>query len=98
MDRMAKKLFFFMKNDPYEDRNGFAPFVPRGDTSAYGPGIIPSFGNMLAECVEDHNSELSELLDQSVWAVAGDTDEDNSPSGYGWRMEERVCAGHRLGK
>ena len=53
-------------------QNGLAP---RGDSNASGSWILPSLGEMLVECVEDHNREVS---DRRMWAVSGDNDDDNS--------------------
>ena len=53
--------------------------APRGDTNALGSEIVPSFGDMLVECVDDHNNEVWEHVDWSMWAVSGDNDDDNPP-------------------
>ena len=50
-------------------KNGLAL---RGDSNA---GINPSFGDMVVECVDDHNSEVS---DWRMRALQGDTDDDKS--------------------
>ena len=53
-------------------------------------GSNPSFGEMLFECVDDHNNDVP---DWRMWAVSGDTDDDNSlvTIGFGRCMEELVC-------
>ena len=33
-----------------------------GDSNAWGSGIIPSFGDMLVEGVDDHNREVSDRM------------------------------------
>ena len=43
--------------------------VPRRDMNASGSGISPSFGDMSVS-VEGHDSDLSEQVDWSVWAVS----------------------------
>ena len=39
-------------------------------------GSFPPFGEMLIECVDDHDHQVS---DQIMWAVSGDYDDANSP-------------------
>ena len=34
--------------------------TPRGGSNASGSGIIPSFGAMMVECMDDHNREMSD--------------------------------------
>ena len=48
----------------------------RSESNASGSGILPSFGEMLIECVDDHDHQVS---DRITWAVSGDYDNANSP-------------------
>ena len=55
--------------------------TPRINSNASRSGNFPSFGKMLIECLDDHNSEVP---DRRMWAVSGDTDDDNSSCLYEW--------------
>ena len=78
--------------------------APRGDSNASGSGIIPSYGDMLVECLDDHNSEVSEQVDWRMLAVSGDSGDDNYPVTSGslssdlgeeWKNWKSECIGVR---
>ena len=48
-----------------------------GTLAEYDP--LTSFGDILVECVDGYNNEVSEQADWRVWAGSGDNDNDNSP-------------------
>ena len=76
---MTHKQTPFDSSHVCDDRLRKYGLALRGDSNASGSGIIPSFGAMLVECVDDHNSEvLSAQIDWRMWAVSGDNDDDFS--------------------